>query len=225
MTLSCLNKVRISIWWREASDLTGEVPLQDQKASPKTLPSLTAAPREPGNLQNAGSTEAASNRGKPLAPIQGTKPGLQAALGVAVWALPPGVVPAPCHSSNLRVKSSSGSRNQNRAFLPEARSLKKKKKKVLLQSRFLFFRVCLLPLTLCPQPPCLPFPNAPPLSTLKKKRRKEKKKWHIPSSLAFPTRAWKLEEIQIKLTAHQKINRQAIKGGAHPTKDLARSKI
>ena len=129
VTLSCLNKVRIPIWWREASDLTGEVPLQDQKASPKTLPSLTAAPREPGNLQNAGSTEAASNQGKPLAPIQGTKPGLQAALGVAAWALPPGVVPAPCHSSNLRVKSSSGSRHQNRAFLPEARSLKKKKKK------------------------------------------------------------------------------------------------
>lgn len=219
MTLSCLNKVRISVWWREASDLTGEVPLQDQKASPKTLPSLTAAPGEPGNLQNAGSTEAASNQGKPLAPIQGTKPGLQAALGVAAWALPPGVVPAPCHSSNLRVKSSSGSRTEHFCQRPEA----SKKKKVLFQSRFLFFRVCLLPLTLCPQPPCLPFPNAPPLSTLKKRRKK--KRWRIPSSLAFPTRAWKLEEIQIKLTAHQKINRQAIKGGAHPTKDLARSKI
>lgn len=68
--------------------LTGEVPLQDQKARPKTLPSLTAAPREPGNLQNAGSTEAASNQGEPPAPIQGTKPGPQAALGVAAGLFP-----------------------------------------------------------------------------------------------------------------------------------------
>lgn len=68
--------------------LTGEVPLQDQKTSPKTLPSLTAAPREPGNLQNAGSTEAASNHGEPRAPIQGTKPGPQAAVGVAARLFP-----------------------------------------------------------------------------------------------------------------------------------------
>ena len=110
--------------------------------------------------------------GETTGPHTSTKPGLQAALGVAAWALPPGVVPAPCHSSNLRVKSSSGSRTEHFCQRPEA----SKKKKVLFQSRFLFFRVCLLPLTLCPQPPCLPFPNAPPLSTLKKKKKKKKKK-------------------------------------------------
>lgn len=80
----------------------------------------------------------------------------------------PGRCPGPqSHSVNLRVKSNSGSRNENRAvhFCPRPEA-SKKKKKVLFQSRFLFFRVCLLPLTLCLQPPCLPFSNAPPLSTL-----------------------------------------------------------
>lgn len=84
------------------------------------------------------------------------------------------------HSSNLREKSNSGSRNQNSGaffffFFPPracifAQGLKpQKKKKVLFQSRFLFFRVCLLPLFThnhCASP----FPNAPPLSSLKKKR-------------------------------------------------------
>lgn len=51
-----------------------------------------------------------------------------------------------------------------------------------------------------PQPRCLPFPNAPPLATFIKKKKKEK--WHSPSPLAFPSKAWKLEEIQIKLVAY-----------------------
>ena len=154
-----------------ASDLTGKVPLQDQKASPKTLPSLTAAPGEPGNLQNAGSTEAASNQGKPLAPIQGTKPGLQAALGVAAWPLPPGVVPAPCHSSNLRVKSSSGSRTEHFCQRPEA---SKKKKKSVIPEQIPF-----LPGLSAPSD-SLPTTTVPPLSqcptTLHIKKKKKKKK-------------------------------------------------
>ena len=108
--------------------------------------------------------------------------------------------------------------------MPEARSLKKKKSVIPEQIPF-------LPGLSAPSD-SLPTTTVPPLSQCptslhikKKKEEEEKKRWRIPSSLAFPTRAWKLEEIQIKLTAHQKINRQAIKGGAHPTKDLARSKI
>ena len=171
MTLSCLNKVRISVWWREASDLTGKVPLQDQKASPKTLPSLTAAPGEPGNLQNAGSTEAASNQGKPLAPIQGTKPGLQAALGVAAWPLPPGVVPAPCHSSNLRVKSSSGSRTEHFCQRPEA---SKKKKKSVIPEQIPFLPGLSAPSDSLPTTTVPPLSQGPTSLHIKKKKKKKK---------------------------------------------------
>lgn len=75
--------------------LIGGSPLAGPEACPKTLPSLTAAPREPRNLLNAGSTEAASNQGEPWGPMQGTKPGPRTALGCGCGSLPPGVVQGP----------------------------------------------------------------------------------------------------------------------------------
>lgn len=212
MTLSCLNKVRISVWWREASDLTGEVPLQDQKASPKTLPSLTAAPGEPGNLQNAGSTEAASNQGKPLAPIQGTKPGLQAALGVAAWALPPGVVPAPCHSSNLRVKSSSGSRTEHFCQRPEA---SKKKKSVIPE------QIPFLPGLSAPSD-SLPTTTVPPLSqcptSLHIKKKKKKKKVAYSLFLSFPYESLETGGNSNQINCTSKNKQTSNQGGCPPNK-------
>lgn len=115
--------------------------------------------------------------------------------------LPPAHPGPQSHSFNLKSgRATLQRRNQNRAvrFCPRPVA-SKKKKKVLFQSRFLFFRVRLLRLTLCPQPRCLPFPNAPPLATLQKR----KKKWLTPSPpLVFPSGAWKLEEMQIKSAAH-----------------------
>lgn len=111
--------------------------------------------------------ESASNEGEPRAPPQKAQNqgyGLQSALGR---------FPGPQgHSFNLGVEEQSSSRNHYRAeqFCPRPEA-----SKVLFQSRFLFFRVCLLLLTLCPQPPCLPFPNAPPLATFIKKKKKGKK--------------------------------------------------
>lgn len=185
-----------SVWTKWVLHLHGWDPLAGpSETSPKTLLWLTAAPWEPGNWLNARSTKPASNEGEPRAPTQGTKPGPLAALGYRPLPWPvqdPRVIALIWRvEEQLRQQRS----EQSSAFLPKACSLQKKKK-VLFQSRFLFFRVCLLPLTLCPQPRCLPFPNAPPLSTFQKKGGGS-----YSSPLVFPSRAWKLEEIQIKLAA------------------------
>lgn len=197
--------------------LTGEVPAGPE-SKPKDFTVINSCSPGARNLQNAGSTEAASNRGKPLAPIQGTKPRLQAALGAGPeGALPPGAVPAPCHSSNLRVKSSSGSRNQNRAFLPEARSLKKKKKKKKCYSRAIPF----LPGLSAPSD-SLPTTTVPPLSQcptslhIKKKRRKRKKVAY--SLFSFPYESLETGGNSNQINCTSKNKQTSNQGGAHPTK-------
>lgn len=116
-----------------------------------------------------------------------------------------GLFPRRCpgpqrHRFNLRMKSNSGSRNENRAvhFCPRPEASKKKKKSVIPE------QIPFLPGLSAPSD-SLPTITMPPLSqcpTSLHIKKKKKKKWRVPSSLAFPNRAWKLEEIQIKLIAH-----------------------
>lgn len=87
---------------------------------------------------------------------------------------------------------------------------------MLFQSRFLFFRVCLLPLTLCPQPPCLPFPNAPPLSTLKKRRKKKKVAYSL--FLSFPYESLETGGNSNQINCTSKNKQTSNQGGCPPNK-------